>query len=649
MNQKSEYKKNISGGLLVAGLSLACLAAPARSQEDMTRTVHELDAFTVVANRFEMPLDRVGSSVEVLGEYELNKAQQPFLLDSLRDVTGFHLRNNGGPGGAFGITTRGLNTTRPTVMIDGVEVSNPASGRIINFGNLFGGNVSRVEILKGPQGSLYGANSLAGVINVSTTDGRYATGSSLSLSYGSYDTLNASFANKGAAGGLHWAFTASRYESDGFSSVDPAYGPKWSDDDAYDASNYSLKLGYDLSEKAELYFVSYFLDTYSEFDPSAPPAAQPDSVHEDNYDETEQYFSKLGAKVELTEDWSSDVGFAYSDVDTVSVSSYGPYPSDGDRYKFHWVNTVEANGAWDLVAGFEWENERNRSGAGDHETYSYFLENVVRLSDALDLTFGARHDDLEIVGPDSDLVEDRNEWTWRTSFSYRLDALAARVHGSFGTSFQAPTIIQLFGVYYGNPDVVPEKGEGWDLGFQKSFSEQNVTVSSTFFGYDIEEHIFWDMTKGGWGSYENNDYKSVGVENSIRWDASEAFSFKVSHTYTDAEFYRDGPEYAIGSRHAAEAERTPRNIYSINGNWNALDGKLNLNANFYHATSQYSTNSSVSKMPGYDIVNVAAQYDLTDSSELWLRVDNLLDNDYEEIEGYQTAGASVYSGVRYRF
>ncbi len=629
-------------------MSLAFLAAPARSQEDVNAGVYDLDGFTVLANRFEMPVDRVGSSVEILGAYELRQDQMPFLLDSLRDVPGFHLRNNGGPGAAFGITTRGLNTTRPTVMIDGIEVSNPADGGIINFGSLFCGNVSKVEILKGPQGSLYGANSLAGVINVSTADGAGSSGSQVAFSYGAYDTLSASFSNAGSAGGFDWAFSANRYESDGFSAISPRFGPKWSDDDGYDASNYSLKLGYDLSEKAELYFVSYFLDTYSEFDPSAPAVPQPDSVHEDNYGETEQYFAKLGAKLELSERWKTDIGYAYSDVDTVTVSSWGPYLSDGDRYKFHWLNTVEANESWNVVAGFEWENEKNRSGAGEHETLSYFWENVIKVNQNLDITLGLRQDDLDITGDDLNSVESRDETTWRTSFSYRFDEQAARLHGSYGTSFQAPTISQLFG-FYGNPDLTPESGEGWDLGLEKTFAEQNLTISSTAFGYDIEEHIYWDMTKGDWGAYENNDYKSVGVENAIRWQATDAFSFKVAHTYTDAKFYRDGPEYDTAAKHSVEAERVPRNVYSLTGNWNALDGKLNLNANYYRATSQYSTNASATKMPGYDLVNVAAQYELNDNAEIWLRVDNLFDNDYEEIEGYQTAGASMYGGVRYNF
>jgi len=447
---------------------------------------------------------------------------------------------------------------------------------------------------------------------------------------------------------LDWSINASRYESDGFSAIDPAMGPKWADDDSYDITNYSLKLGYDLSERADLYLVSYYINSYSEFDPSAPWAPDPTSVHEDNFSETEQFFAKAGGRFELSQKWVSELALAYSNVNSLSVSSFGPYPSDGDRYKYQWQNTLTISDSWNLIAGIEFEDERNRSGAGERDTISYFAENVVAANENLDISFGVRHDKLDITETNSDLTESRDETTWRSSFSYRLDEANTRIHGSFGTSFQAPTTSQLFG-FYGNPNLTPESGNGWDFGIEKNLADQNLWLSSTVFGYDIEEHIYWDQLKGAWGAYENNDYKSKGLETSIRWHGIDNVNLGISHTYTDAVFYRDGEEYENTSRTAAEAERAPRNIYAFNAGWRTLENKLSLNTLIYHASSQYSSNKSIEKQPGYTTVNLSARYDLNESTEIWVRVDNLLDKDYEEIKDYQTAGLSLYTGFRYAF
>ena len=153
----------------MASLGLVLAAVPARSQEtDALSKAIDLDAYVVVANRYEMPIQRVGSSVETLDAFELGKSKDTFLVDNLRLIPGLYLRNNGGPGASFGMTTRGLSTNRPTVLVNGIEVSNASTGEMINLGNIFSGNLDRVEVLKGPQSSLYGADALAGVISIDT-------------------------------------------------------------------------------------------------------------------------------------------------------------------------------------------------------------------------------------------------------------------------------------------------------------------------------------------------------------------------------------------------------------------------------------------------------------------------------------------------
>ncbi len=625
--------------LTLTGLSIPILICPCDAQEVENTDAYELPPYVSVANRFELPLDRIGSSVDYISSFDLRKTNQPFLLEALRLTPGFYLRNNGGPGGTFGITTRGLNTTKPTVMIDGIEVSNPSTGDIINFGSLLSSNVSSIEILKGAQGSLYGANSLAGVININSRGSSSESGGSIELSAGSYNTFQGSLSLYGGSEKLNWSINAGAMDSEYFSSQDPNLGPDFADDDGHQALNLSTKLEYNPTEALRLYLFSYYIDASSDFDNDALPARS----HTDN----EQFFAKVGGEISLSDAWQSQAGLAFSYVDTLSVSSFGPFSLKGERYKLDWQNIISANEHWTAIAGVEVENEKSLATIGEHETVSAFVENIFSVNEQLDLTLGARHDDLAISNEGINPDQSRKETTWRSSFSYRIDFLDTRIHASYGTAFQAPTTDQLWG-FFGNENLTPESGDGWDLGIEKSFPEQKLVLGSSIFGYELEEHIFWDITKGPFGAFENNDYQSIGIETNLNWRVSESLVLNGSHTYTDAEFFRGGnADNPI--RTSAEAERVPRNVYSLNANWKPADIKWSFNATVYHATSQYSTNASQTKQPGYTVTNLSLQHELNEKSTIWLRMDNLFDEDYVEIEGFQTAGFSAYGGLRWGF
>ena len=185
---------------------------------------HLLEEHVVVANRTEVPIGKVGSSIEILTSADLEPLKQSFLLEALRLVPGFYLRNNGGPGQVFGMTTRGLNTNRPVVLIDGIEVNNPASGEIMNFGTLFLSQIERVEILKGSNSTIYGADALAGVISISSKDGKGEPGSSLNLMAGSHDTVQVGAATWGESGDWNYRVAVSSYDSEGYSAQPVEFG-----------------------------------------------------------------------------------------------------------------------------------------------------------------------------------------------------------------------------------------------------------------------------------------------------------------------------------------------------------------------------------------------------------------------------------------
>ncbi len=618
-------KKSLSPSAFaaLAGFSLLCLTTPARSQDETSENeTYDLDEIVIVANRSAVPRYQVGSSVEVLGSFDIEKSEQDFLLNNLRYVPGFYLRNSGGPGSVFGITTRGLNSNPPTVLVDGVEIDNPATGQIVNFGSLFGNHVSRVEVLKGPQSSLYGANALAGVISIQTEDGRNNPGGEIAASYGAYDTFSSNVSTRGAEGDLSWALNLSYYEHQ-FSVQDPSFGPEWADADAYENLQSSLKIDYELSDTRRLNFMAYWFDTHSEYDPGDPNSlfGPPELI---NFSETTQFFSRIGGEFKHSDQWESSAGIAYNNAESASVSG-GRFPNDGVRYTYDWKNTYQATPEWTLVSGIEFEEEENRSGDGDRENTSFFVENIIQANDALDLTLGGRYDDNSVYG---------EETTWRSTFSYRIPKTDARIRGSYGTSFQAPSFFQLFSSF-GDPNLAAEFGKGWDIAYEQTFSDGKIAFSSTLFGNNIEDKIIFSFNTFTFANEEA--YESQGLENTLRFQVLNNATATLAYTYSDAN-YDDG----------TEAERVPRNIVSVDFDMTPTE-KLGINISGISVSSQYSTRTSAVKQAGYTVVNLAARYDVDERTQIWARIDNIFDEDYEEIETFQTAGFSAYAGVRIQF
>ena len=618
-----------------AMLALLCSALPARSQDSEASAIHELDDLVVIANRFEMPLNRIGSSVELISSLDLQDTNQFFVLEAIRATPGFNVRNNGGPGSVFGMTTRGLNSNRPIILIDGIEASNPASGNIINFGTVFSGSVSKIEALKGPQSSLYGSDAIAGAINIVTQDKTAGPGAFLQIGGGSFDTYQGDFSFSRSANALSYTINFNHYQSNGFSVQDPQLGDAWADDDVYENTTVLAKAEYQANERNLLYFSAYYNESYSEYDPG-DPAFLSGSPFADLYTDSETSFAKIGAQSTLNENWTSQFDLAFTDMQSLSKFSAGnPRATIGERFKYDWKNTVGVTDNWNLIAGAEYEIEEESTSGTERDNYSLYAENVVELSEALDWTLGLRYDDNEDYG---------SETTYRTTFSYSLTDADIRFHGAYGTSFQAPTFFQLSESNgFGNPSLGAETGDGWDIGFEKIFADNHLIFSATAFGYDIDEKIIWDSTATSdsrpWGTYANRErYESQGIESAATWRPNNQVKLKLAHTYADAN-YGDG----------VEAERVPRNTYSLLANWNSLEGKLNLNATTLYTSSQYSLRGDAAKMPSYVVVNLAARYKISDSHTLWMRVDNLFDRDYEEVATYQTPSLSAYGGIRFEF
>lgn len=622
----------IAAAISTAGISAQTDSAGTQNSEALL----QLPEYIISANTYAVPRTEVGSTVNTISREELELGQTTFVLDALRELPGVWFRNNGGPGAGATVATRGLpSTSSPIILIDGIEVSDPANGNMFNPGTLFTHSVENIEFLKGAQSALYGADALAGVINIETRkpkDGE--TEYSLDSGMGSYNTLMASIGVRTQQGALDFSTNISRQTSDGFSAR-----PTNNENDSYRNTNIQAKLSYQLTEIVKLYTSMYLIKSSVESD-AWTASTNIDDIEFGN-DLSQQFFITSGAKIEINESWDSQISYAFTEIKNESQSANDNYDpntwayidttyesskTQGDRHKVQWRNRITINERWDLAAGAQYELEDRRSDPGDRDENSYYADNTFEVNSDLFFTLGGRIDDNSAYG--------KNE-TWRSTFSYNLEPMNSRLHGSYGTTFQAPTFLQILGkTAWGvspNADLKAESGEGWDYGIESTFANGRIICDITGFGNEITDKI--DYSGGQYINVAN--YKSYGVESSVTWQADPNLLLRANYTYTRAE--------ANGST----ALLVPKNMLNFSASWSTLEGKLSLRPSVQYVDQRIDYGNAVVK--SYTIVNLAGQYALNDQLTVWTRVNNLFNKDYQEINGYNSADFNIMAGLKIDF
>ena len=277
----------------------------------------------------------------------------------------------------------------------------------------------------------------------------------------------------------------------------------------------------------------------------------------------------------------------------------------------------------------------------ERDTDSVALEYRTDLSESLVFALSGRYDD----NSEFDSAE-----TFRAEAVYQLND-TARLRTTFGSAVKNPTFTERFGFFtnfIGNPDLQPEKSTSWELGIDQQLADGKMTVSATLFNSELENEIngfVFDAVNSGFtsGNMDGTSQRQ-GVELSAGGVISDNLSFSSAYTYTDS----TQPVAAGGLR---DEIRRPRHTASLNLAWQATD-KLHINTNAQFSGGQtdefFGTfPSQIVELDDYTLLNVNANYKATDKLDIYLRLDNLLDDQYEEVFGYRTLGFGANLGLRY--
>jgi vitamin B12 transporter len=609
------------GGLKVwwmTGLAIAAVEAATAQQVP----VIDLETYTVSASRMELPLGEVGSSVTKITAEEVARFAGEMATEVLRHVPGLYLRNTGNLGSAPGITMRGLPVA-PLVLIDGIEVNHPGSGNVFNFGNLPIHVIESIEVLRGAQGALYGANALTGVISITTRKGETEQPyTRLGASYGSRNTYQGYASVSQALDWMNYFVTVGHYHTDGFSVQDPSWGPEWADDDLHRSSQLFGKFLFPINESTELGFWMKWMDNKSEFDPGTP---SPWSIPVlNNFSTSEHKLLKGELRMQWLENLGSRTSISYHQVDEFAQDHWGIRDTNAELLKADLLFEGQVGDTYRWVGGFEWKRAEDTVGGYRMDTGSVFMENVISFNEDGQVTLAGRYDDNDTFGSKS---------TWRASTAYRIPEWNLRFKASGGVSYDAPEINQLFGPW-GNPGLVSEDGWSYDLGWEQDLLDGAISWSVTWFDIRVEDRIEYLRSTF---NFANVDWASRGVEVSIRYKNSVGTQVQLGHTWADAERKRAEDPLLFHS---------PETHTSLLIDQGLLDDRLlvSLSALWMGARETWD-----GKTDGYLTMDFMLRYRHQADTEVWVKVENLFDEEYEEILSYRTAGRGFFAGLSFAF
>ncbi|GAU84522.1 TonB-dependent siderophore receptor [Bosea sp. BIWAKO-01] len=624
-------------------VSAGSLPASQTCAQSATESI-ALDEIVVSATARPTPAREIANSVTVITAGDIEREQRRTLPQALAAVPGLNVVQTGGPGGLTSVFIRGTNSNHVKVLIDGIEANDPATpNRSFDFGSMLTDDIERIEVLRGPQSGLYGANALGGVISITTKRGEGSPKLTARAEAGSYGTFNQAVGLSGGDDRFNYALSIAHFKSDSTPVTPPGLVPpgRRSNPNSYDNWTYSARFGVALSDTLSLNWVGRYTDGYLLFTgdsgfPSTPSGFRSSQDYKQAFTRGEVVWDPLGGR------FVNRFGLSYSNQDRTgrtpnAIGILGlPTENLGERTKVDWRGDLELMKGQTLVMGLQYERERleTRALTASNGNTGAFAELQSNFGDRLFMVSNIRYDDDETFG---------GHTTYRFAPAYIVPGTETKLKASYGTGFKAPTLSERFSDFrpasnfFGNPNLKPEESRGWDLGFEQPLLADKVRFGATYFHNDIENLIVTNVARDSYANIGKATTK--GVEAFAALEISPQFKVRADYTFT------------IAKDDIARQEllRRPRHKASVTASWTPVD-KLTLSATLIYVGERVDGNRdfSISRMraPGAAIVNLAAEYQATDRLSVFGRIDNLLDKRYENPVGFLVPGLSAYGGLK---
>ena len=608
-------------------IALGLLASTSAYAEEFN-----LDEVVVSAGLVPVDEEKVGRAYTVVTGKQLEQSQTKYVADALRMVPGVSVGRSGSSGALTEVRIRGGESRHVLVLIDGVEASAIALGAY-DFSSLETVGIDRIEVLRGPQSALYGAHAMSGVINIITKKGERNSKPKFTVKQ-EVGTALSSLTSAEVRGGqerFDYAFSGAFHYTDGINTALTG-----SEKDANRNITLTGKVNADLTDDLKVDASLRYVDKNSDTD--AYTTAPSDDPY--LYANTQELFGSLGLTHSLWDGhFVQKARVRYSNGTQRGLDNYGGYGKygyDSDKVSLDYQGTVFvdtpslANAKHSLTGALSWQTESytdpySTDPERRRDTTGLAVDYTGEFWDNLFLGAGARYDIFE---------DFEDTATYNVNAAYMFEGTGTRLHSSVGTGTSIPSYYQTYNAAYGNASLTPEKTFGWDAGIEQSLFNNRFKVDVTYFNQRLTDEIVFSSVAKKYAN-ETGVSKRQGVEVSAFAKLIDNLTVDASYTYTDSK-----------TPSGAQESRRPKHSGTLKLSQAFLDGKAHA---FIDSSIFSDRTDSYVALDDYILVNVGADYQINDHAQIYGRVENLLDADYQEVYGYNTAGITGYVGLKADF
>ena len=575
---------------------------------------------TVTATRVSVPVENVGDDVDVITQEQIKEMGFTSITDVLKYVAGIVISSNGGPGQTTSLYMLGLPTKHVLLMVDGVPVYDPSTPDAQpNLSYIDLSNVERIEVLKGPQGALYGSDAVAGVVNIITKKPTSST-VSLNLEGGKYKTFKENIYSALKLKNGFLAFTGEGFKTNGFSATNSKSSYYEPDNDGYRYKTGWFSFGWDPTSRVRM---------------TGNLKVKGGSMDYDKHGKGnfEQFFANLKIDTLITEKLNFSIIFGNNKESRNYSDLWGKRHYLGIVRYFSLQPVYYLTDNLFITGGANYRQEKAEIPSrhsvnlkslfleAHGEYYGFYLTGAVRRD--FHSTFG-------------------DKTTYKVSAAYGIEKTGTTLKGEYGTGFRAPSIYQLYSPY-GNENLKAETSEGWIVGIRQSVPEiygVKASLEVDYFKNHVWNMIDWDyaLPKGGYRNYKK--VVTEGAEVKLNVKPCRYFSVFGNYTHTNV----------VGKE--SDKLRIPKDSFTLG--FKLSYGRLTFNGWAEHYSSRkdldYSTwPARTVRLSAFTTYNCYVSYALNDRVNLYAKGVNLTDKDYELAYGYNTMGRALFVGTDFRF